>query len=145
MQMYGGVEVQIHVFLTLELDSGEWLVWRPAAWTQGTNHGAHWIGGWVGPGACLDVAARRKIMLCRESSPGLPACSLFAILMSSPGSWTHTWNIFDIILWWWNQWRSPKLRVMARESFVTCFELFHINEIQIKLLLLYTLWLALQQ
>jgi hypothetical protein len=35
----------------------------------------HWIGGWVGLRAGLNVVTKRKILLCQESNPGLPACS----------------------------------------------------------------------
>jgi hypothetical protein len=50
MKMYGGVDVQFHVFLTMALVGGEWSASRPGRFTPGT----HWIGGWVGPRAGLD-------------------------------------------------------------------------------------------
>jgi hypothetical protein len=43
MKMYGGVDVQIHVFLTLALVGGEWSALPPGERAPGT----HWIGGWA--------------------------------------------------------------------------------------------------
>jgi hypothetical protein len=43
--MGGGVDVQIHVFLTLALVGGE----RSASRPGDRAHSTHWIGGWVGP------------------------------------------------------------------------------------------------
>jgi hypothetical protein len=52
MKIYGEVDVQIHVFLTLVLVAGEW---RPGCFTLGEKDpGTHWIGGWEGPTAGLD-------------------------------------------------------------------------------------------
>jgi hypothetical protein len=43
-------------FLTSALDEGKWSVSRPCRFHPGeTTHSAHWIGGWVGPRAGLDV------------------------------------------------------------------------------------------
>jgi hypothetical protein len=43
-------------FLTLALDGGELTVSRLSCFTSGERApGAHWIGGWVGPRAGLDV------------------------------------------------------------------------------------------
>jgi hypothetical protein len=40
--------------LTSALDGGEWSASRPSRFTPGeTAAGNHWIGGWVGPRACL--------------------------------------------------------------------------------------------
>jgi hypothetical protein len=44
MKAYGGVDVQIHIFLTSALVEGEWLASRAGRFTPGT----HWIGGWAG-------------------------------------------------------------------------------------------------
>jgi hypothetical protein len=48
--------------LTSALDRGEWPASRPGRFTP--REGApdtHWIGGWVGPRAVLDVVMKRKI------------------------------------------------------------------------------------
>jgi hypothetical protein len=58
MKVYGGVDVQIHVFLTSTLVGGEWSDSRPSRFNPGT----HWIGGWVGPRAGLDNAEKRKFL-----------------------------------------------------------------------------------
>jgi len=41
MNMYWGLEVYPHAFLTSALDVGEWSASRPGHFTPGT----HWIGG----------------------------------------------------------------------------------------------------
>jgi hypothetical protein len=51
MKAYGGVDVEIHIFLTSAL-GGEWLASRPCRFTPGKRApGTHWIGDWVGPRA----------------------------------------------------------------------------------------------
>jgi hypothetical protein len=57
MKTYGGVDVQIHVFLTSALVGGERLDSRPGRFTPGI----HWRGSWVGPRTGLDDVERRKI------------------------------------------------------------------------------------
>jgi hypothetical protein len=55
MKVYGGMEVYIHVFLTLALVGGEWSISRPGRFTPGERAlDAHWIGGRVGPRTGLD-------------------------------------------------------------------------------------------
>jgi hypothetical protein len=68
MKTYGGVEVQIHIFLTSALVGGEWSDSRPCRFTPGERTpGTHWIGGWVGPIAGLDYVEKRKLL----TLPGL--------------------------------------------------------------------------
>jgi hypothetical protein len=50
MKAYGGVDEQIHIFLTSVLVGGEWSASRPGRFTPGT----HCIGGLVDPRAGLD-------------------------------------------------------------------------------------------
>jgi hypothetical protein len=55
MKAYGGVDVQIHIFLTSALAGGEWSASRPCRFTSGERApGSHLIGGWVDPRAGLD-------------------------------------------------------------------------------------------
>jgi hypothetical protein len=55
MKMYGGVDVQIHNFLTSALAGGEWSASRPCRFTPGKEPpGTHFIGGCVDPRADLD-------------------------------------------------------------------------------------------
>jgi hypothetical protein len=54
----GGMDVEIHIFLTSALVGGEWSASRPGRFTPGT----HWIGGWVDPGASLDDVENRKFL-----------------------------------------------------------------------------------
>jgi hypothetical protein len=55
MKAYGGVAVQIHIFLTSELVGGKWSASCPSCFTPRERApSSHWIGGWVGPRASLD-------------------------------------------------------------------------------------------
>jgi hypothetical protein len=55
MKAYGGVDVQIHIFLTSALAGGEWSASRHGRFTPGERApGIHWIGGWVNLIAGLD-------------------------------------------------------------------------------------------
>jgi hypothetical protein len=48
--------------LTSALYGGEWPVSCPSNFTPWERAaGTHWIGGWVGPRACLDMVSKRKI------------------------------------------------------------------------------------
>jgi hypothetical protein len=52
MKTYGGMHVQIHIFLTSALAGGEWSASRLYLFTPGERTpGNHWMGGWVGPRA----------------------------------------------------------------------------------------------
>jgi hypothetical protein len=53
--MYGGVEIQLHHFLTSTLDGSEWQASRPGHFTPDTN----FLGDWVGHGANLSVMEKR--------------------------------------------------------------------------------------
>jgi hypothetical protein len=73
MNMYLGVEVYLHEFLTSVIDGGEWPASLPGRFTSGENCSwYHWTGGWVGT---MDAVAKRKISLplleieLRPSSP----------------------------------------------------------------------------
>jgi hypothetical protein len=60
----GGVGVYLHAFLTSALDGGEWLASRPGRFTRSVKASSvHWIRGWVGPRAGLDVVEERKISI----------------------------------------------------------------------------------
>jgi hypothetical protein len=59
MKTYGGVDVQIHIFLTLALVGGEWSASHLSQFTPvEIATGTHWIGGWVGPRTGLDDVER---------------------------------------------------------------------------------------
>jgi len=53
MKMYGEMEVCPYALLTSALDGSGWSVSCSGCYTPGT----HWIGGWVGPRASLDMVA----------------------------------------------------------------------------------------
>jgi hypothetical protein len=49
--------------LTSAVDGGEWSTSRPGRFTPRERApGTHWVGGWVGPRAVLDVVVKRKIL-----------------------------------------------------------------------------------
>jgi hypothetical protein len=85
MKAYGGVDVQIHIFLTSTLTGGEGSASRSGSFTPGT----HWIGGWVQPRAGLDDEEKTKFL----TLPGLklrflgrPARSQSLYRLRYPGS-----------------------------------------------------------
>jgi hypothetical protein len=62
MKTIGGVEVQLHAFLTSALDGGEWSASHPGCFTPGERApGTHCIGGGVGSRAILDMVVKKKI------------------------------------------------------------------------------------
>jgi hypothetical protein len=68
MKTYGGVDVQIHIFLTSVLVGCEWSVSRSDRFTPGERAlGTNWIEGWVGHRAGLDDVEKRKFL----TLPGL--------------------------------------------------------------------------
>jgi hypothetical protein len=63
MKAYGGVPVQIHIFLTSALVGGEWSASRHRHFDPRERApGTHWIGGWVGPRASLDDMEKKKFL-----------------------------------------------------------------------------------
>jgi hypothetical protein len=59
MKVYGGIDVQIHIFLSSALVGGEWSASLPCRFTPGT----HSIGGWVSPISGLDNVEKRKFLI----------------------------------------------------------------------------------
>jgi hypothetical protein len=63
MMAYGGMDVYIHIFLTLALVGGEWSASRPCCFIPGEiAPGTHSIGGWVVPRASLDDVQEEKVL-----------------------------------------------------------------------------------
>jgi hypothetical protein len=64
------VEVEFHAFLTLTVGAREWSASCPGCFTpRESAPGTHWIGGWVGPRASLDVVVKRKTPRpCQDSN-----------------------------------------------------------------------------
>jgi hypothetical protein len=55
MKAYRGMDIQIHIFLTLTLAGGQWLASCPRHFTPRERAtGTHWLGGWVDPRASLN-------------------------------------------------------------------------------------------
>jgi hypothetical protein len=72
MKAEGGVDVEIHIFLTSALVGGEWSASLPCGFTPGERaSGTHWIEGWVGPRASLETVdpTGTQIPTPRPSSP----------------------------------------------------------------------------
>jgi hypothetical protein len=63
MKAYGGVDVQIHIFLASALIGGEWSASCPYRFTPGEKApSTYWIGGWVDPRVGLDDVENRKFL-----------------------------------------------------------------------------------
>jgi hypothetical protein len=61
MKTYWGVTVEIHVFLTSEVVSGEWSASHRRRFALGKGaSGTHWVRGWVGLLAGLDPVEKRE-------------------------------------------------------------------------------------
>jgi hypothetical protein len=71
MKTYGGVDVQIHVFLTSALVGGEWSATcfgRFTPWER--SPGIHWVGVWVDPQSWSGRRGEKKIFdLTRTRTP----------------------------------------------------------------------------
>jgi hypothetical protein len=91
MKAYGGVNVWIHIFLTLALAGGEFSASRPSRFTpKEPAPGTHWIGGWVDPSAGLDDMEKWKFFTLPglELRPlGRSARSQTLYRLRYPGSW----------------------------------------------------------
>jgi hypothetical protein len=79
MKAYGGVDVQIHIFLISVLVGDKWSPSRPDRFTSGERaSGTDWIGGWVDPRAGLDDMVKKQILTLPGLAPrplGRPASS----------------------------------------------------------------------
>jgi hypothetical protein len=63
MKVYGGVDIEIQVFVTSELVGGEWSASRPDRFTSRERApGTHWKGGWVVARAGLEDVDKRKFL-----------------------------------------------------------------------------------
>jgi hypothetical protein len=61
MKAYGGVDVEIHLFLSSAVGGGEWSASRPGSLTPGERAPDNfWIGGRVGPRLGLEDLNRTK-------------------------------------------------------------------------------------
>jgi hypothetical protein len=61
MKAHGGMEVQLHSFLTSALDDGEWSISHPSHFTLGESVlSNYWIEGFVGPRGSLNTFEKRR-------------------------------------------------------------------------------------
>jgi len=86
MKTCGGMEVQVQTFSNLTLDEGDWSASCPGNFTlRDRGPGIHWMGGWVGTRAYLDMAAKRKIPCpYHELNPGHTSHNLVTTLTELP-------------------------------------------------------------
>jgi hypothetical protein len=63
MKPYGGVDVQIHIFLISALAGGKWSASRPGSFSP--LPGTQWIEGRMAPGGDIDYLEERKLTLPR--------------------------------------------------------------------------------
>jgi hypothetical protein len=89
MKVYGGVDVEVHIFLTSALAGGEWSASRPCRFTPEERvPGTHWIGSWVDRTGLDDVEKIKFLTLPGlELRPrGHPARSHSLYRLRYPGS-----------------------------------------------------------
>jgi hypothetical protein len=76
MKTYGGREILIHVFITLELNGGKWSASHPGHLTpEETESGTHWIGDWVDPRADMDAVKSNNLLLLLGNKSLIPCPS----------------------------------------------------------------------
>jgi hypothetical protein len=64
MKAYGGVDVQIQIFLASAIVGGEWSASCSSRFNPGEKFpSTNWIGGWLGPKAGLDDMDKRKFLI----------------------------------------------------------------------------------
>jgi hypothetical protein len=62
MKAYEGVNIYIHVFLTLVQIGGEWSTSRPGRFTPGERAPVTYLIGWVGPRSVLKDVEKRTFL-----------------------------------------------------------------------------------
>jgi hypothetical protein len=62
MKEYGGVDVEIHIFLTSALIGGEWSVSHPGRFTPGKDYPVQLYGKLVGPQSLCGRRGEEKIL-----------------------------------------------------------------------------------
>jgi hypothetical protein len=76
IKTYGGVEIQLHVFLTSAIDGGDWSVSSPGRFTpEERAPGTHWIGGWRAT-AIANILQVPRLRMRGDKTP-LPHTSLY--------------------------------------------------------------------
>jgi hypothetical protein len=69
MKAYGGVQVEIDIFLTSALVGGEWSASRPCHFTPGERvPDTRWLGGWVGPESVWMTSRKENSWPYRDSN-----------------------------------------------------------------------------
>jgi hypothetical protein len=101
--------------LTSALDGGEWSASRPGRFIPREKApGTHWVGGWVGPKAILDLVLKRIPSPRWESNSRTPIFHPVAYSLHRPSYHGSIQSITDIVKlqqWWiWSQLRRETLR-----------------------------------
>jgi hypothetical protein len=64
MKKYGGMNVYIHISLTLTIPGGDWSDKHHGCFTtRESAPGTHWIGGWVSPRIGVEDMEKRKCLV----------------------------------------------------------------------------------
>jgi hypothetical protein len=100
MKVYGGVDVQIHIYLKSALAGGEQSASHPCCFTSRERAPcSHWIGGWVNPRAGLDEVQKRKFLTLpglKLQPLGCPAYSQSLYCLSRLLSFEYKRNSFKV-------------------------------------------------
>jgi hypothetical protein len=130
MKADGGVDVQIHIFLTSPLAGGEFSASLPGLFTPGERApGTHWIRDWVDPRAGLDDLEKRKFL----TIPGLelwplsrPARSQSLYRLSYPGFSLNALQIYTQL-----QYEAVLYRTSSNVAVYTSTPFLH-NQLRIR-------------
>jgi hypothetical protein len=123
MKVYGGMDVQIHIFLTLALVGGEWSASHPGCITPGERApGTHWIGGWV-PEPVWTTWRRENCWPYRDSNsypsvvkPVASRYTDYAVLAAMCWEWLcHNLNIW---------WLMPHIKQALKPCLLWCQSCF---------------------
>jgi len=97
----GEWKYSFHSFLNWALDGGGWSA--SGSGRSNPQEGAHWMGSWVSPSACLDALAKRAIA---GPLPGIEHCivSVFHVGILQDGLdrlrfWIETFRALSKLLW----------------------------------------------
>jgi hypothetical protein len=116
MEVYEGMELQIHICLTSALTGGQASSSRPGLFTLSVIvPGTHWIGGWVGPKVSLDDVMGQLLTL-----PILEFRRLRRPVRSQSLFRQHLGKYEAVLLFWF----SHRVSGLVQHSFLLNLSLF---------------------